>query len=95
MQWLWLKIRASVYLGWQDTLQVQRPRVTTGLLVNAIAFTLTWVGTHRPGALWTLAAYPAYIIGTFGVYVIRRLRGWNRLWQRDSRIESPAGRTGA
>lgn len=89
MQWLWLKVRTSVRLGWQDTFQVQRPRVTTGLLVNTIAFALTWVGTHRPGALWTLAAYPAYVIGTFGVYVTRRLSGWNRLWQRESRIAHP------
>jgi hypothetical protein len=91
--WLWLKVRTSIRLGFQDTLQLQGKGLITGLLVGVIAFIIAYLVTHRPGTLWTLAALPIFVVGTFGFYVIRRLRGWNRLWKRGSRIAYPSDRS--
>ena len=83
MQWLWLNARTAIRLGLQDTWQVQGTRVMTGLQVNAIALIVASVATHRPAALWTIFAYPILLVLTYGFYVVRRLRGWNRLWKRE------------
>jgi hypothetical protein len=59
----------------------------TGLSVNAIALVLAAVATHRPGALWTIFAYPVFLVCAWlGFLTWRLLRGWNRLWNRESNV---------
>jgi len=57
----------------------------TGLQVNAIALVIAGVATGRLVALWTIAAYPVLMAATYLSYLVRRLRGWNRLWRPDAR----------
>ncbi len=46
-----------------------------GLQVNAIALVLAAIATHRAGALWTILAYPAFLIASCGFFIVRRLTG--------------------
>jgi hypothetical protein len=92
VRWSGSHFRALLLLAGQDTWQLEGARVMTGLQVNAIALVIAVVATGRLTALWTIAAYPVLVAGTYTSYLIRRLRGWNSLWKRDTSIASlPAG----
>ncbi len=92
MRWSGSHFRALLLLAGQDTWQLEGARVIPGLQVNAIAVVIAVVATGRLAALWTIAAYPVLVAGTYTSYLIRRLRGWNSLWKRDTSIASlPAG----
>ncbi len=46
MRWLWLRLRESLRLGLQETWQVEGSRMTTGLMVNAIALVVASFAMH-------------------------------------------------
>jgi hypothetical protein len=85
-------LSASIRLALTDTREVQVARVMTGLLVNATALIIAAVATGRLVALWTIVAYPVLMAATYLSYLVRRLRGWNRLWRPEARPVSPADR---
>ncbi len=91
MKWLWSQIRTSARLAADDTVEVQGARVMTGLQVNAIALVIAAWATHKVGAYWTVVAYPVLMAATYAFYLIRRLRGWNRLWRATSQPHEVAG----
>jgi hypothetical protein len=92
VRWSGSHFRTLLLLAGQDTWQLEGARVMTGLQVNAIALVIAVVATGRLVALWTIAAYPVLVAGTYTSYLIRRIRGWNSLWKRDTSIASlPAG----
>ena len=81
VRWLQLKAAVAARLAWQDVRQVGAPRVATGLAVNAISVVLALILTKRLIALWAIAAVPVYVGLAWCVFVTRRMRGWNRLWE--------------
>jgi len=92
MAWIWMRVRMSVRLGWQDTAQTLG-RLIFGLLVAVVATALAIVVFRQPGALLTIFAYPIVVGLTYLFFVARRLAGWNRLWRRESRVVPiPEGR---
>ena len=50
MAWVWMRVRMSVRLGWQDTAQTLG-RLIFGLLVAVVATALAIVVFRQPGAL--------------------------------------------
>jgi hypothetical protein len=86
MNWRWLKTRTAVNLALQDAWQEGGPRVLTGLSVNAIAVIVASIATQKPAALWTLFAYPIFMLSAWCFFFVRRMRGWNRLWKREIHI---------
>jgi hypothetical protein len=92
VQWLRLKAKTTSKLALQDAWQEGGPRVLTGLSVNAIAVVVASIATKKPAALWTIIAYPIFMISAWCFFFIRRMRGWNRLWKRETRISrAPEG----
>jgi hypothetical protein len=73
-------IALSMRLAGRDTREVQGTRMGTGLLVSAIAVVIASLATRKLAALWTVAAYDPLLVATYGWFVARRPRGWNRLW---------------
>lgn len=90
MRWLGLKTRAAARLALQDTWQEGGPRILTGLSVNAIAVIVASIATRKLGALWTIFAYPIFIVSAWCFFFVRRMRGWNRLWKREIRVSRTA-----
>jgi hypothetical protein len=88
--WLRLKARTASRLAFQDAWQEGGPRVLTGLSVNAIAVVVASIATKKPAALWTIIAYPIFMVSAWCFFFIRRMRGWNRLWKRETRISRTA-----
>jgi hypothetical protein len=90
VKWLRLKARTAARLALQDAWQEGGPRVLTGLSVNAIAVVVASIATKKPAALWTIIAYPIFMISAWCFFFIRRMCGWNRLWKRETRISRTA-----
>jgi len=82
----------SLRLGGQDAWQVLG-RLITGLTVAVLALVLGLLAIHQASAFLTIIAYLILAAVTYGFFVVRRLSGRNRLWRRETRIEShPGGR---
>lgn len=86
MKWLTLKAKTAARLALQDAWQEGGPRILTGLSVNAIAVVVASIATKKPAALWTIIAYPIFMVSAWCFFFIRRMCGWNRLWKRETRI---------
>jgi len=86
MKWLRLKTKVAAGLALQDAWQEGGPRILTGLSVNAIAVVVASIATKKPAALWTIFAYPIFMVSAWCFFFVRRMRGWNRMWKRETRI---------
>lgn len=83
MKWLRLKTRVAARLALQDAWQEGGPRILTGLSVNAIAVIIASIVTKKPAALWTIFAYPLFMVSAWCFFFVRRMQDWNRLWKRE------------
>jgi hypothetical protein len=86
VNWRQLHIRTSLRLAGQDTIWAVGARVHTGVSIAVIAVIIGAVATHHLIALWTIFAYPIYLVLAWSGYTIARLRGWNRLWKREIKV---------
>lgn len=86
MRWLILKTRVAARLA----LQEGGPRILTGLSVNAIAVVVASIATKKPAGLWTIFAYPIFMVSAWCFFLVRRMRGWNRLWKREIHVSRTA-----
>jgi hypothetical protein len=86
VNWHLLNIRTSLRLAGQDTIWAVGARVHSGASIAVIAVIIGSVVTHHLIAIWTVAAYPIYLLLAWCAYTVARLRGWNRLWKRDIRV---------
>jgi hypothetical protein len=89
--WLVLHIRTSVRVAVEDTWQVLGSRAITGVAVTSIALVVAYVATRQSVALWTIFGYAVLFVVAFLYFLVRHLAGWNRIWRRESRIDSQAG----
>jgi hypothetical protein len=93
VRWLRLHTLMSLRLGARDAWQAIASRVIIGFTVAALALVLALAAVHQATALWTIVAYVILLVATYGYFAIRRLSGSNRLWRRETRIQThPGGR---
>lgn len=91
VRWLRLNTKAAARLALQDAWQEGGPRILTGLSVNAIAVVVASIATKKPGALWTIFAYPIFMVSAWCFFFVRRMRSWNRLWKREIHVARTPG----
>ncbi len=81
MDWLWLHLRYSLGLGWQDAWKKTSEHVVIGLFVGLVAVGLAWLGTRQFGALLGLAAWLAAVVPIYCYFVAKRLTGRDPQWE--------------
>ncbi len=85
MYWLWLNVRLSLRFGWTDMLKF-RDHLLIGIVVALASVVLSYIATGSAGALYVLLAWPAALVAIFAFFAVRRLTGWDGLWEHGWRI---------
>lgn len=78
VNWRRLHIRTSLRLAGQDTFWAVGARAHCGASIAVIAVIIAAVATHHLITLWTIAAYPIYLVLAWCGYTIARLRDRSR-----------------
>jgi hypothetical protein len=81
VDWLWLRLRYSLGLGWQDAWRKTSEHVVIGLFVGLVAVGLAWIGTRQFGALLGLAAWLVAVVLFYLYFVAKRLAGRDPQWE--------------
>jgi hypothetical protein len=83
--WLWLNVWLSLRLGWSDMLKL-RDHLLIGIVVALASVALSYIATGSAGALYVLLAWPAALVAIYAFFAVRRLTGWDGLFEHGWRI---------